>query len=379
MAHERLYIVHGTGPDSVGLVGNITQVVAHQNGNIVDLRQDVLHGLFIIYMVVDLSDSPLHLDTFTTLIQQLGEDTGLELSVKNYSPVARNPEKKNMLVILSGTDHPGIIASISQLLGKYSINIEFADNIGREGIFLMELMTDISSCTIPLENVRNTLYEAMAKMGIKALFQTEDVFNKKKRLLLFDICGNMMDTFQRNEIILQAGLDGKQIETLLLSASEYECAKKLEGLPYAAYETIISSMHTTSETTELIQTLKIMGYSIGLISTASIQFIEQLAQKTGIEHYYGIPYEVDGDSKTFTGAISYEYSGINRQSIINRIVTEHTIDSKDITIITSGQSNPLPGIHPFFNLDTILGLFNKHSLSRENLYALLGSFGTGQQ
>jgi phosphoserine phosphatase len=377
MAHERLYIVHGIGPDSVGLVGNITQVIAQHKGNIVDLRQDVLHGLFIIYMVVDLADSPLHLDKFTMIILQLGEDTGLELSVRNYSPVARNPEKKNMLVILSGTDHPGIIASISQLLGKYSINIEFADNIGREGIFLMELMTDISSCTIPLENVQNTLRDAMSKMGIKALFQTEDVFNKKKRLILFDICRSMMDSSQRNEIILQAGLDGKQMETLLSSASEYECAKKLEGLPYAAYEAIITSVYTTSETMELIQTLKIMGYSIGLISTASIQFIEQLSKITGIEHFYGIPYEIDNDSQIFTGAISYEYSGINRQSIINRIVTQHAIDSDDITIITAGQSDHLPGIHPLFNLDTILNLFNKHSLSRENLYALLGSFGTG--
>lgn len=378
MSKERLYILHGMGPDSVGLVGKITQTIAEHKGNVVDLRQDVLHGLFVIYSVVDLAESSLHLDAFKKIIYQLGEETGLNLSVDNYSPVARNPEKKNMLVILSGADHPGIIASISQLLGKYSINIEFADNIGREGIFLMELMTDISTCTIPLENVQNTLRDAMAKMGIKALFQTKDVFNKKKRLILFDISNNMMDSSQRDEIILQSGLEATKLNAMLLEESEFECAKKLEGISVAAYEAITDSIHATSETMELIQTLKILGYSIGLISTASVQFVEQLARHTGIDHYYGVPYEIDNDAKTFTGSISCDYSGINRQSIINRIVAQYSIHSEDITIITSGNENPLPGIHPKFNLETILSLFNKHTLSRDDLCAVISSFGIKQ-
>ena len=150
MARERLFIIHGMGPDAVGLVGRITREIATHNGNIVDLKQDVLHGLFIIYLVVDLSDTPLRIEEFNTVIDRLSEDTGITLQVDTYNPVARNPEKKNMLLILLGADHPGIIASISQLLGNYGINIEFAGNIGREGVFLMELMTDISACTIPV-------------------------------------------------------------------------------------------------------------------------------------------------------------------------------------------------------------------------------------
>jgi hypothetical protein len=44
MARQRLYVVWGTGPDAVGLVGRITNPVAAAGGNIVDFRQDVLHG-----------------------------------------------------------------------------------------------------------------------------------------------------------------------------------------------------------------------------------------------------------------------------------------------------------------------------------------------
>ena len=116
-------------------MGRITSPIAGVGGNIVDLRQDVLHGLFTIYLVVDLTACDLRIDKFKDIIKSIAEDTGLALSVDTYHPVARNPEKKNILVILIGSDKPGIIASIAKTLGNYKANIEFAKNIGREGLF----------------------------------------------------------------------------------------------------------------------------------------------------------------------------------------------------------------------------------------------------
>ncbi len=375
MARERLFIIHGMGPDAVGLVGRITREIASHNGNIVDLKQDVLHGLFIIYMVVDLSDTPLRIEEFNTVIDRLSEDTGIALQVDTYNPVARNPEKKNMLLILLGADHPGIIASISQLLGNYGINIEFAGNIGREGVFLMELMTDISACTIPLENVMNTVSAAMAQQGIKALFQTDAVFNKKKRVILFDITATLMDEVQRIELVRQAGLDEASLGKLLHDDSAATIAAGLEGLQRATYDSMITGVQATPATVELLQTLKTMGYTIGLISSASSQLVETLAAKFGIDYVFGIPYEVDEDSHTFTGAISCEFSGINRTAIIGSIVSREGITADDVTIINTGTRQQLPGIHPVFNLGAMLELYNKRSISKEMLTAAIASFG----
>ena len=84
MSRQRLYIVHGMGSDAVGLVGAITSAIANAGGNIIDLRQDVLHGLFTIFFVVDLAESKLHIDEFGALIKNIGEETGLSLSVDKY-------------------------------------------------------------------------------------------------------------------------------------------------------------------------------------------------------------------------------------------------------------------------------------------------------
>ena len=99
MATQRLYVVHGMGSDAVGLVGQITAPIARARGNILDLRQDVLHGLFTIYLVVDLTGSQLTAKKLQTLIDQIGAQTGLQLTASPYRPVARRPERKNLLMI----------------------------------------------------------------------------------------------------------------------------------------------------------------------------------------------------------------------------------------------------------------------------------------
>ena len=86
MATQRLYVVHGMGSDAVGLVGHIAAPIARAKGNILDLRQDVLHGLFTIYMVVDLTGSQLTAKKLQTLVDQIGEQTGLELTASPYRP-----------------------------------------------------------------------------------------------------------------------------------------------------------------------------------------------------------------------------------------------------------------------------------------------------
>lgn len=114
------FIVHGMGSDAVGLVGKITTPISEIHGNILDLRQDVIHGLFTIYLVIDLSESNAGFDKLTETVEAIGQETGLSLTVDPYDPTAREADKKNLLMILIGRDKPGIIAASSEMLGKYN-------------------------------------------------------------------------------------------------------------------------------------------------------------------------------------------------------------------------------------------------------------------
>ncbi|MGM0370121.1 MAG: ACT domain-containing protein [Bacillota bacterium] len=71
-------VVTVLGSDKVGIVAEITDLLAKHNANIIDITQTLLEDLFTMIMLVELDD----LDTdFETLNQEL-EEKGTELEVK---------------------------------------------------------------------------------------------------------------------------------------------------------------------------------------------------------------------------------------------------------------------------------------------------------
>ena len=380
MSQQRLYIVHGMGNDGVGLVGKITNPIASAGGNIVDLRQDVLHGLFTIYFVVDLTECNLRLEKFKQLIESIGEDTGLVLTVDNYHPIARNPEKKNILIILVGQDKPGIIASIAQTLGNYKANIEFAKNVARENIFLMELLTDVSHCTLPLENLMSVITKNMSDVGITALFQTDDVFNKKKRIVLFDITHTLIPDDTVREILHHTELTSEDIKSTFpasdATASINQAAKLLEGLSSDVLNKIANDISVDPGTIELIQTLKVMGYKICIVTDGFSIFVDAIAQKLGVIHRYGVELDIDDDSRLVSGEIAAnQIESLSLETIKNQLAEKEQISIADITVVSDEGLPETPGIRIELNLETILDMYNKHVINKENLMGVLGSLG----
>jgi predicted amino acid-binding ACT domain protein len=380
MAGQRLYIVHGRGNDAVGLVGSITAPIGQAGGNIVDLRQDVLHGLFIIDMVVDLSDTPLRINDFTAMIKEISEDTGLVLSVDKYLPVPRSPDKKNILLILLGNDKPGIIACASEMLSKYRANIEAAETIGREGMFLMELLTDVSQCRIPLPNLMASIEKSMSAMGMKTIFQTEDVFNKQKRVVLFDVVSSFMSQSLCSELLQQTDLTAAAVTAAYPSAEVLPVLRKaascLDGFPVEVMTTVIEGINASSGTMELMQRLKTMGYKIVLVSRALSVVTDYLKGKLDIDYSFGVQTRIDNDSQALVGEMTEEdCKAVEMEDVAPRIAEREGIVPGSITVISDAGLSNAPGIRLEFDLGQLLHLYNEHVISKENLLGLFGSFG----
>lgn len=380
MAKQRLYVVHGMGPDAVGLVGKIAAPIARQRGNIVDLRQDVLHGLFTFYLVVDLTESDLQLPALETILADISEETGLAITVDAYTPAPRRPDKQDLLVILIGRDKPGIIATSAEMLGKYNANIEFAQTIGREGVFLMELLTDVSHASIPVDNLERTIRKNMQPMGIEALFQDEHVFIKRKRIVVFHIGASFIPKEVVDEIVAQTGLDAKRVAAArsgkaLLPVLQ-EAAARLDGLPLEAVDAILEGISPTAGSVELIQTLKVMGYKIALVSSGFSFFTDYLCRRLDLDYAFGIPIEVDDDARTLGGEVVTEELGSHDlQAVLAHLIDAEQVAPEDITTLTDQDCDQPPGIRLTLDLDVLLRSFNERIVSKENMLGLLGSFG----
>jgi phosphoserine phosphatase len=380
MARQRLYIVHGRGNDAVGLVGCITAPIGRAGGNIVDLRQDVLHGLFTLDMVVDLSESSLRLDDLAVMVQEISEDTGLTLSVEKYFPAPRSPDKKKILLILLGNDKPGIIANVSETLSKYRVNIEAAQTIGREGMFLMELLTDVSQCRIPLPNLMASIEDGMSAMNMKTIFQTEDVFNKKKRAILFEVTSSFVDPALCSEILRQTGLDADAITSAYPSRQVFASLEKavchLDGFPAEVMTTIVEGVEISSGTLELMQTLKTMGYKIALVSTALNVLTGHLKAELGLDYSLGVQARIDDDSQTFAGEVTEaDCAVVDLERMVAQVAEWEKISADDITVISDAGLASAPGIGLELDLEQLLHLFNQRVITKHNLIGILGSFG----
>lgn len=380
--NQKLYILFGTGTDAVGLVQKITTPIAGIKGNIIDLRQDVLHGLFTIFLVVDLAETTESLEAVEQLVAEIAEETGLDLALDKYTPVARSAEKKNLLMIMVGRDRTGIISTVSEILSTYRINVEFSQMIARESVFLMELMVDISRSVLPLQNLEAVLHERMGALGINTLFQSQDVFNKKKRILLFEFKTSFMDAGTRNEILQQTGVSPEEFEATYppadTEAALAAAVAGLDGLPVEVFEKLVDAVQITAGTLELIQTLKTMGYQVALVSNALALFTDAIGQRLGIDACFGLPAAVNDDAMTFLGEFSgEERDALDRERVVVRLMEQEGVPREDITVITdlgSGETTP-PGIHILFDMKLFLDFFNQHVLSRRTLLGVLGSFG----
>ena len=380
MQKQKLFIVYGTGNDAVGLVGKITTPIAKVNGNIVDLRQDVMHGLFTIFLVVDLTGASVKLEDFKGIIRTISEDTDLKLFIDPYSPVARSTEKKNLLLILLGYDKPGIIAEISRTLSSYNINIEFSQMVARVDIFLMELQTDISHSSLPITNLMKVLKEHMSTMDISIMFQTEDVFNKQKRIILFDIRDSFIPKELTSEIMKQ--VDIKSSSVSFYSGDVLTAVKKalaqIEGLPVEVIEKLGACFQETPDTRELLQTLKVMGYKIGLITPAVHLFATQKKPEIGLDYVFDFKVGVNDDDKTIMGMVSSEKPlFVDRKRIVRKIIESEGVSEEDI-ILLADRDNKLeqtPGIRFSFDMKLLLEYYNQHIVSKENMIGILGSFG----
>ena len=364
MEDSRLYIVQGRGDDAVGLVGTLANRVSQVGGNIVDLRQDVLHGLFTLYMVVDLGGSDVRIDDFKTLVAALSEDTGLTLEVDRYFPRPRPLDKRNILLVLLGADKPGIIASACEALANYRANIEFSKTVAREGIFLMELLTDVSRATIPLANLSSSIQKTMADNGIQCVFQLEDVFNKRKRVILFDLRQSLLRPDQLGEILEHTALTAQRLErayghkeplAALRAASEL-----LEGVPADVMATVVEGVTATSDTVELLQTLKVMGYKIVVVSTAFSPITESISARLGLDDCHG------------------DYLQTRAATVAPRVALREGLGEADVTVISDQGLDCTPGVHLRVDLGRILELYNTHALSQDWLLGLLGSFGVSR-
>src|SRR3954447_7098817 len=89
-------VVSVIGRDQKGVVARVSTYLASCDINIEDIEQRVMEGLFIMTMLVDLSDCSITLDELVTGLQKIARDINMEVKVR----LAGRPSERKRVAVL---------------------------------------------------------------------------------------------------------------------------------------------------------------------------------------------------------------------------------------------------------------------------------------
>src|SRR5689334_5657330 len=99
---KNLAIVSVVGRDQKGVVARISTYLASCNINIEDIEQRVMEGLFIMTMLVDLSDLSVTLDELALGLRGIGDEISMEVTLRL---AGGPPERKRVAVLVTKQSH----------------------------------------------------------------------------------------------------------------------------------------------------------------------------------------------------------------------------------------------------------------------------------
>lgn len=78
---KRKAVVSVIGKDQVGIIANVTNVLAEYKLNVLDISQTIVEEYFTMIMIIDVKEAH-DLDTIRKVLQETGENLGVQISLQ---------------------------------------------------------------------------------------------------------------------------------------------------------------------------------------------------------------------------------------------------------------------------------------------------------
>ena len=376
--HEKLVGIGVYGEDKPGIVAEISGILARNNINIVDIEQNVLQGLFFMFLVADVSQSKISVNELENLLIEKGRQLGLEVNVVPFKHLRERAKGIHVMTVI-GKDRVGIVHEISSILRDLGINIEKMTLKARGDLISIEFFLDLRG--EEPERLKKLLKEKIERSGLDVVIQPEWIYRRGKRLIVFDMDSTIIENEIINELAVEAGVED-EVKKLTREAMDGEIdfdealrkrVRLLRGLPVDVLERIFRNIKLTPGVRELISSLKAAGYKTAIVSSGFSYFTNRLKEELGFDYAFGNELEIK-DGK-LTGNIKGRIINARvKAEIIEELARIEGISREDIVAVGDGANDTLmiknAGLGVAFNAKSILKEISDGSISRDNFIGL---------
>jgi phosphoserine phosphatase len=301
--HPDRIVIHVSGVDRPGVTARLTEIVAEETAQLVDIGQSVLHGYLTLSAILDIPPESNALRKILFAASELG--LRFEVSAFAPAPIRTELGPGLCLTVLGPLADGAAVARITRSMAELGMNILEIRSLSEHGLSGLELIADLgpasSRAHVDLAEIRGRFLSLGAELGVDLAVQRDDIYRRNKRL----VCMDVDSTFVKGELIDElAGLAGVKDRVSEITARamrgelDFKAAlearvKLLEGLPFERARQLAQSFELTPGAERFVRTLKSLGYRVGLVSGGFDFFVDDLKQRFGLDFAFANELEID--------------------------------------------------------------------------------------
>ncbi len=395
---NHILLITISGEDQAGVTAGVTEILAENEANILDIGQSVIHATLSLGILAELPER-CDQTRVSGAIEQFTQDRDLRLRISTVTPqsygqwVEGQGRARYIVTLLARKITSDQLAQVTAVVAGHGLNIDGINRLSGR-IPIGKLPAQSKAClefsargTLPdAAAFRRELLEVAGALEVDLAFQEDNMYRRNRRLVAFDMDSTLIEAEVIDELARLAGV-GDRVSAITERAMRGELdfsesfrarVALLEGLPESALARVAGELSITEGAEHLIATLRKLGYKTAILSGGFTYFARHLQQRLGIDYVYANELDiVDGAvSGEIKGAI---VDGTRKAELLQQLANEQGIDLQQVIAVGDG-ANDLPmlsiaGLGIAFRAKPLVKQSAEQSISTLGLDAILYLLG----
>ncbi len=360
-SNEELILINITGTDRTGVTAQLTEILAKNNANILDIGQADIHNNLSLGILIQ-CDASTSGNIFKDIIFK-GNELGVNIRFKPILPeeytkwVGMQGRNRYIITLLGRKLTARQIAGVCKVIADQEMNIDDIKRLtGRipldENSRTPKASVEFSVRGTPKDKelMKAQLMKLTTEQQVDISFQEDSMYRRMRRLICFDMDSTLIETEVIDELAIRAGV-GDQVKAITETAMRGEidftesfrrrCAL-LKGLDVSVLEEIAENLPITEGADRLMKVLKKVGFKIAILSGGFTYFGNHLKQKFGIDYVYANDLEIK-DGKLTGRYLGEVVDGKRKAELLRLIAQVENVDIRQTVAVGDG-ANDLPMI-----------------------------------
>jgi phosphoserine phosphatase len=294
-----------SGPDQPGITSAFSKILVDNHVEVVDIEQASLQDFLGLSFLLDMSEAKQSKDGVLKDLLFEASRLRLTLNFRLFSEKEMKARNSKNLFILTYFGDTRALAELSNILAEENANIEMISNLTRHCASCVELTINVNE-VMNLGRLKAKVLAKSHELNIDLALQKMEAYRKNKRLVFFDMDSTLVDMEIIDEMAQRAGVF-REVARITEKARrgdiDFEEAliqrvALLKGLKVEELEKIRNEMKLSEGAEDLVETLKRLGYKLGLVSGGFDYFSDFLREKLGLDFSYANQLEIKNGALT---------------------------------------------------------------------------------